>query len=136
MAKLLRRCKSCGNEKDFDEFYKRSASDDGYHYNCKNCCKVERSISAVRKRDKRSKISIRQVHRAVTEGYEYDKTITLAGIYKRAHGTCALCHEYVEARKASMDHKIPVSKGGNHLWDNVQLTHLKCNLIKGNRNSN
>ncbi len=115
------------------DFYKRKASEDGIHYNCTNCCKVERSVEAVRRRDKKNKISIRQVHRAIQLGIEYDKTVNLGTVYKRFHGICQLCFLYVLPKKASMDHIQPVSKDGTHTWDNVQLVHLKCNLKKGNR---
>ena len=130
---MLRKCRTCGNEKDPKEFYRRKASEDGIHYNCKICCKVERSLEAVRKRDKKSKVSIRQIHRAINLGIEFDKTVTLAAVYKGAHGICQLCIKYVEPRKASMDHIRPLSKGGTHTWDNIQLVHLRCNLVKGNR---
>ena len=32
----------------------------------------------------------------------------------------------------SIDHTVPVSKGGTHTWDNVQLAHFYCNRVKGN----
>lgn len=31
-----------------------------------------------------------------------------------------------------MDHKKPISKGGSHTWDNIQLAHHVCNSRKGN----
>ncbi len=129
-----KQCRTCGNYKDSKkDFYKRKASEDGRHYDCKICCKVARSLEAVRKRDKKSKIMVRQMHRAISLGVEYEKNITLAGLYKRAHGICQLCFTYVEPRRASPDHILPFSKGGTHIWDNLQLVHLKCNLRKGNR---
>jgi 5-methylcytosine-specific restriction endonuclease McrA len=33
----------------------------------------------------------------------------------------------------SLDHIIPVSKGGSHTWSNVQLAHYYCNSIRGNK---
>lgn len=30
----------------------------------------------------------------------------------------------------SIDHVIPISKGGTHTWDNVRLAHHHCNSIK------
>ncbi|MFC9724785.1 HNH endonuclease [Bacillus cereus] len=32
----------------------------------------------------------------------------------------------------SIEHIIPVSKGGTHTWDNVKLDHRKCNYLKSN----
>ena len=33
----------------------------------------------------------------------------------------------------SIDHIIPISKGGTHQWNNVQLAHRKCNRMKSNK---
>lgn len=40
---------------------------------------------------------------------------------------------YPDPRSPSMDHVIPLSKGGPHTPENVRITHLECNLAKGNR---
>lgn len=53
---------------------------------------------------------------------------------------CGLCATpvdqrlpYPHPRSASLDHIIPLSKGGRHLYENVQISHLNCNVAKGNR---
>lgn len=33
----------------------------------------------------------------------------------------------------SIDHVIPISKGGRHSWDNVKLAHRLCNSVKSNK---
>ena len=33
----------------------------------------------------------------------------------------------------TIDHVIPLAKGGMHSWDNVRLAHHNCNSIKGDR---
>lgn len=46
---------------------------------------------------------------------------------------CALCGKPIEDMKeCTIDHIIPVSKGGLTTLDNCQLAHQKCNLLKGN----
>ncbi len=129
-----KKCVGCGNTKlKVEEFYEDRKSKDGFNRYCKHCCKVNRAMEGIRKRDKKSKISFRQRHRAKTLGVECDDSITLVGLFRQAHGMCALCKTWVPPRKASIDHRYPLSKGGTHTWDNVQLTHLICNLKKGNR---
>ena len=132
-SQMKRRCKSCGDYKDTKEFYRLTSSEDGWHPNCKLCCKVSRALEAVRRRDKKSKISVRQYYRAINLNIPADKTITLAEVFKRSRGTCSLCHTWVQPRKASIDHTHPLSLGGHHSWDNVQLVHIRCNLKKGAR---
>lgn len=48
--------------------------------------------------------------------------------------TCALCGEPIETMKdCTIDHIIPVSKGGLTTIENCQLAHRNCNLRKGNK---
>ncbi len=129
----MKQCVLCMMHKKNGEFYVAKGSEDGLNRYCKSCCKVNRSLEGVRKRDKHSKISYRQRHRAGVLGVECDNSITLVGVYKQAFGICGICNTWVQPRHASIDHKHPFSKGGTHVWSNVQLTHLICNLRKGDR---
>ncbi len=61
-------------------------------------------------------------------------------VWERDKGRCGLCGEmvdwdvkYPDPRSPSIDHIVPISKGGVHSYDNVQITHLRCNVGKGNR---
>lgn len=62
-------------------------------------------------------------------------------VYLRDEGICQLCNEYVylnvkypDPMSPSLDHKIPISKGGTNALYNLQLTHLSCNIKRGNAN--
>jgi 5-methylcytosine-specific restriction endonuclease McrA len=61
-------------------------------------------------------------------------------IFERDEWVCQLCYEpidrdlsYPEPHSVSLDHIIPVTKGGDHTRINVQAAHLRCNISKGNR---
>lgn len=63
-------------------------------------------------------------------------------VAQRDRWTCRLCGEPVDraipwphVMSKSIDHTVPVSRGGTHSLDNVQLAHLGCNCAKGNRHS-
>lgn len=43
---------------------------------------------------------------------------------------CGICHKLIEDG-FHIDHIIPLSKGGTHTIDNLQLAHPFCNLSKG-----
>lgn len=46
---------------------------------------------------------------------------------------CAICGKPIENMKdCTIDHIIPVSKGGMTTVENCQLAHTKCNQLKGN----
>ena len=52
----------------------------------------------------------------------------------RASNTCGLCGEQITKRKeATIDHIIPLSRGGSDSVHNVQVAHEKCNQEKGNK---
>lgn len=53
---------------------------------------------------------------------------------------CGICKElvdkdlkYPDLMSASLDHIIPMSRGGGHVPDNVQCAHFLCNSVKSNR---
>lgn len=61
-------------------------------------------------------------------------------IFIRDSWMCGLCGERIDAllshpdpRSASIDHVVPISRGGADAPGNVQAAHLVCNLKKGNR---
>lgn len=58
-------------------------------------------------------------------------------VYLRDGWVCQICHKRVDKRVkhpnpmcASLDHIIPLSHGGAHIYSNIQLAHLSCNLLK------
>lgn len=74
-----------------------------------------------------------------------DWTISLKDLFERDGGECYLCHgscswsDYIQKdgvfiagkNYPSIDHVIPLARGGAHSWDNVRLAHFYCNSIKG-----
>lgn len=61
-------------------------------------------------------------------------------IYERDNWTCGICElpvdpneAYPEPGSPSLDHIVPISRGGSHEPGNVQCAHLYCNIVKGNR---
>lgn len=51
----------------------------------------------------------------------------------RKSNLCALCGKTIDTMKdATIDHIIPVSKGGHSGLTNLQLAHFQCNQDKGN----
>jgi 5-methylcytosine-specific restriction endonuclease McrA len=54
-------------------------------------------------------------------------------IAQRDNWRCHMCGRKVTQRTWSIDHLIPLSKGGNHTRRNVALAHFKCNASRGNR---
>lgn len=68
----------------------------------------------------------------------FDESVSLTELFKRDRGTCQLCGTAVFRMKkgvfnrndATVDHIVPLSRGGLHKWGNVQLTCRGCNVKK------
>lgn len=60
-------------------------------------------------------------------------------VYERDGWTCGICGEAIDPElkkhrmSASIDHIIPLARGGTHTYDNVQAAHRVCNSRKGAR---
>lgn len=71
----------------------------------------------------------------------FEPDITLLKVFERDGGVCQICGLPVDinardGRKIyrdypTVDHIIPLSHGGLHVWNNVQLAHMGCNAMKG-----
>lgn len=66
--------------------------------------------------------------------------IVSVAVYDRDGWLCGLCGlpvdkqlKWPDPMSVSLDHIVPMSKGGAHLWENVGCSHLTCNLRKHNK---
>lgn len=85
--------------------------------------------------------------RARIKGQLEDKDISLHELYRKDKGVCYLCGEQCDwsdcsnindtfiagNRYPSIDHVIPLAKGGMHSWSNVKLAHKQCNSKKSDK---
>lgn len=72
---------------------------------------------------------------ALKTGDKIDKVVLFASY----DWICYLCKEKIDKRllcpdpmAASIDHVVPLSRGGTHTWDNVMPAHAICNFMKSN----
>jgi 5-methylcytosine-specific restriction endonuclease McrA len=61
-------------------------------------------------------------------------------VFERDNWICHLCTQQIDPRlrgdawmRATIDHVIPLCRGGSHTWDNVKAAHWKCNMQKGDQ---
>ena len=80
--------------------------------------------------------------RALKYGVTFDDTITRKLVFEKDNGQCYLCDiethlenskESYQPQLSTVDHIIPISKGGPHTWENVRNCCLKCNITKHDR---
>jgi len=78
--------------------------------------------------------------RALKKAASTGEPVLLSEIAERDGWQCSLCRQPVDplvkwpdAKSPSLDHRIPLSRGGAHDPSNVDLAHLGCNTAKNNR---
>lgn len=125
-------CKYCGNP--FMTQYKKSKV-----FCCEECANKHAHYMR--------KIADKRRHGKITALDRLDNDITLPLLFKRDKGVCKICgglcdwsdmevkngYVVVGDNYPSIDHIKPISKGGSHTWDNVQLSHKLCNSIKSDK---
>lgn len=61
----------------------------------------------------------------------------IAYLIRKNGDLCQICNKPIENKTGpwspSVDHIIPLAKGGTHTPDNIQLTHKLCNNRKGDK---
>lgn len=91
------------------------------HY-CSETCRNRQSRA--RRRARKQKAFVEEVWRPI--------------LFKRDGWTCQLCGDpvdpslkYPDLMAATVDHIVPLSRGGEHSYANTQLAHALCNSLKG-----
>lgn len=101
-------------------------------------CRTQHELAQKRKDNKKHDIKRRH------ELKGGDWTINLEELFERDHGLCYLCNRECdwsdyEIRDGafiagnnypSIDHVVPLAKGGQHKWENVRLACRLCNSLK------
>lgn len=112
-------CKGCGTAFVYDLPGKKGGPRTVF---CSTACarRAERRASSA-KQYKRKSEKGRRLRIAMRDGW-----------------TCGICGQgvasslmYPHPRSGSIDHIVPVSLGGSNRRDNVRLTHLQCNVERG-----
>ena len=134
-------CKECGKEYTPRQYMESQGliyySNPGY---CSHECN-RKALNRLKKFTPSGKTG-HYYERARKYGCEYVPGITLKKLIKRNGLRCAICgemcdpsdhswSEYSGPMYPSIDHKIPMAKGGGHTWNNVQVAHIICNSRKG-----
>lgn len=137
-------CEICGKPYTVREYVEscrlKKAQDNGV---CSLKCRKEKTRRILRQAHE-GREADNHCHRARKYGVTYDTSITLKKLVDRKGLRCAICggmcdwndhswSKYSGPLYPSIDHIIPMSKGGSHTWDNVQVAHIICNSRKGDK---
>jgi len=160
---MLKRCSACHKELTLDSFWKNKQTKDGLKSDCKNCSKQavknwhrqnpekqKEYSSRNRKRNSKMQASVekawrkrnRDRHRQTKRKNEssrrarkrqaFIEVIDHTRVFERDKGVCGICKGPV-SEDYHIDHIVPLARGGEHSYANVQLAHPICNQRKGCR---
>lgn len=73
------------------------------------------------------------LYRARAVGSKIVEVVSLSVLFSRDRAVCGICFKGVKRADATMDHIVPISRGGEHSYRNTQLAHRICNCRKGAR---
>lgn len=54
-------------------------------------------------------------------------------VYENGHGVCAICGRPVDKKNFTIDHIVPLARGGKNEVSNYQIACSDCNRLKGSR---
>ena len=155
-------CSKCGNCQPLDEFTRRRKGSEDRQGTCKSCVRAQQRANPAKyarnlewiQRKWREDPAWKKSRMAVMSDYRHSRRAqgnshqNLSGfvdrfvVFERDGYTCQLCATPLDMGapprsplSPSVDHIVPVSRGGVHSYENVQAAHLTCNLSKGARDT-
>jgi 5-methylcytosine-specific restriction endonuclease McrA len=121
----------CGNLACPDPWKTKRRKQRGNHRRCLDCRKAQRARADAGRGSYKAKRR-REIVKA-------GERITFDDLMMRDGPLCQICGELMDwqtgryRERVSLDHIIPISKGGSHTMDNVRLVHMGCNSKKSDR---
>lgn len=136
-------CKDCGIR---ERVRFLSGKRDSY---CLSCSNLRKSTSARRlyhhvdescmcskcsgyRRHKEAGFPRASARRAREKGL-FVESVNRKVVFERDNGVCGICRSPVDPNDFHLDHVIPLSLGGPHEYENVQLSHPTCNWRKAKK---
>ena len=132
----VKECIKCGEIKPKSEFFKSKGNLDGYDNRCKECEKLrlrrERNMQPkVHRTPEEIKIrkKLQKHKRRFREQQGKIKPNEIRELKIKQNNRCYWCRTSI-AKTYQIDHLMPLSKGGEHLIENIVLACPHCNMSK------
>jgi excisionase family DNA binding protein len=99
---------------------------------------IRRSVARQRERynsdpEYKAKIKAKKIKRKRAIEGAFIEPVNHMAVAERDRWLCGICGGVVTRETWSLDHVVPLSKGGEHSYANVTLAHRRCNSARGNR---
>lgn len=142
-------CKECQKQGIRDNYNKGPEKKKQYQrqHRIENIKKVRGADRERYERDKDKRITLVEAHghirRARRASVPFEPGITKTALRKRDGDACAYCGRLMVFRRATnrtfrdddatIEHRVPLARGGKHVWSNVVLACRECNLSKNQK---
>lgn len=145
-----KKCSKCRETKPSDNFNRCNLFRDGLQEKCRSCDNKwvsewdKANAEAVKKKqadwykNNPDKAHANRTKRRLLKSEAYVEHVEISVLRERDGDNCIVCKELIDfslsnrdPMMVSLEHVIPLSKGGEHSYNNTALSHLRCNLSKG-----
>jgi hypothetical protein len=133
-----RTCSSCDERKPLSSYYKSKLCALGHRATCIKCCRMREGLRRAEVPD--TYTAIYAAKRARKASALVDAGISHGALRARDGDQCYYCETTMDFTpgklgvwnpiKASIEHLMPLSRGGAHSFDNTVLACLQCNVRK------
>lgn len=155
----MKACTKCGVPKESAAFAPERRGRDGLRSRCKSCCSASAYAWNLQNPDRyaKSRLRYREAHRseAVAAARAWARRnpekalentnrrrarlanapaiemIDRNYIIDRDGCRCHICGKKVRRSQVTLDHLVPLSRGGGHTALNLRVAHLSCNSRRG-----
>ena len=110
-----RACSKCGRDLPLSSYPPSSVRIGGW--NCRACRTPAKRANDIRRRRAKAATQV--------------DVVDINVVAQRDGWCCGICGKRVTRATWSLDHIVPLSKGGGHTYENVVLAHLACNVKRG-----
>ncbi|KAB2332931.1 HNH endonuclease [Bacillus mesophilum] len=133
MCEETKYCSRCDQDKPIDVFYKANRS---------YCAECERAAASVRMREYgrtprgKASMALQNARKTIKKnGYEVEDNLEVddvLAVMEFFGNTCVYCDQEI-AGTMSIDHVVPLSKGGGNTKANIVVACMPCNVKKHDR---
>ena len=154
-------CPKCGRRKALNAFYPSRKSRVGVYSWCKPCMDNRKNLYRAKNREQQrirdrayyqhhknrlrakalawQKTPKGRLYCAANQMLRYARQrnapliekIDRLAIYIRDNGRCHICHHKVSLKTFTLDHLVPLARGGEHTARNQAVAHRTCNTKRG-----
>lgn len=145
-----KKCTKCKETKTSDNFNRCNLYGSGLQEKCRSCDNKwvsewdKANAEAVKKKqadwykNNPDKVHAKRTKRRLLKSEAYVEHVEISVLRERDGDNCIVCKEPIDfslsnrdPMMVSLEHVVPLSKGGTHSYDNTALSHLRCNMSKG-----